>query len=178
MATKNNPCRDRRGSSWSRRRIGVVAALLAAIALTSPLAAAAQATDYAVGKAHWQGRRYPPAEASLLKHRKLPYGSTVEVDFMLGTGGCRIKAERVWGGNVLQHALQRYQMTKVSRETITRELKLCRKAVRAIEPGGAADSVAADRAAVESVIGPLAAAQGEFDLWFRKTHRVIGTPPE
>ena len=72
-------------------------AILVALTATS---AGAQSTSFSTGKAHWLGSRYPQALPPLKAARVEPNGRNAEVDYMLGTSGCRIAAQRRWGARV------------------------------------------------------------------------------
>ena len=101
--------------------------LVAALVLgAAPTAASAADSLFDRGKSHWLARRYPPARESLLSYRREVNAKKPHLDYMLGTSGCRIAAQRRWGGNVLDFVLYRYQLTPRSRRIIERERGLCR----------------------------------------------------
>ena len=64
---------------------------LALAALAAPSAAQMKSTNQSIraAKAVWLTRDYPAAYTRLNNVRKLPYGRTVEVDFMLATSACQ-----------------------------------------------------------------------------------------
>jgi len=97
----------------------------------------------------------PPLKAA----RAEPNGRNAEVDYMLGTSGCRIAGQRNWGARVLNFALYSYPLTASSRTTITEERDRC-VAAAPITPLSAAA-----RVAVSSAIVAGATARGKlFDF--------------
>ncbi|WP_310496446.1 hypothetical protein [Sandarakinorhabdus sp.] len=104
-----------------RDRRGLAAALLL-LALASPASADPR---YDRGKGDWLARSYPPARSNLLDYRSAGFGRTAEVDYMLGTSGCRIADQRKWGARVLGSILYRYPLTPSSRTLVAREQGLC-----------------------------------------------------
>ena len=97
-------------------------AILVALTATS---ATAQSASFSTGKAHWLGSRYPQALPPLKAARDEPNGRNAEVDYMLGTSGCRIASQRRWGARVLNFALYSYPLTSASRATIQSERDRC-----------------------------------------------------
>ncbi|WP_156255141.1 hypothetical protein [Sandarakinorhabdus oryzae] len=100
-------------------------AALIGIALLAAMPAAAGDPRYDQGKAEWLARSYPPARSTLLDYRRAGFGRTAEVDYMLGTSGCRIAEQRAWGARVLASILYRYQLNPASRDLVGRERLLC-----------------------------------------------------
>lgn len=83
---------------------------------------------YDVGRRAWESGDYAGARQTLLEYRKEPYGRRPDVDFMLGTSGCRLTDHRRWGGDVLDWMLYAYSLTYASRQTVASERDLCRGA--------------------------------------------------
>ena len=77
----------------------------------------------------WEERDYQSARSHLLGYRKTLNGRRPDVDFMLGTSGCRVDGKRDWGGDVLDWMLYAYALTAQSREIVRTERDLCRAAV-------------------------------------------------
>jgi hypothetical protein len=93
------------------------------------LAASADAQSlYDTGRQAWETGNYAVARDTLLQYRKEPYGRRVDVDFMLGTSGCRLEQYRTWGGDVLDWMLYSYSLTYASRVTVSHERDVCRGA--------------------------------------------------
>ena len=90
-----------------------------------PASATAQSL-YERGYEAWRARDYPTAHDLLLRFREEPYGRRPDVDFMLGTGGCRMAGKREWGYQVLDLMLYAYSLTYESRELIYHYLDRCR----------------------------------------------------
>ena len=80
---------------------------------------------YDEGKTHWYAAQYPDAYQKLLTYREEPYGRTAQVDYMLGTSGCRLSNRRDWGARVLRLMLYNYPLVEQSRQLVRRELDLC-----------------------------------------------------
>ena len=139
------------------RRPRTVELLLAATCLA--LAAgpvAAQSSNFTAGKRHWLASRYPQAMPPLKAFRAEPNGRNAEVDYMLGTSGCRIAAQRRWGARVLNFALYSYPLTAASRATITAERDRC------LRPGPVGALAAAARTAVDTAVVAGATARGKL----------------
>jgi hypothetical protein len=118
--------------------------------------ATAQSTNFTAGKRHWLASRYPQAMPPLKIARAEPNGRNAEVDYMLGTSGCRIAAQRRWGARVLNFALYSYPLTAASRATITAERDRC------LQPGPVGPLVAAARIAVDTAVVAGATARGKL----------------
>ena len=88
--------------------------------------AQAQETLYLEGKAEWERRAWPTAYVPLREYRLARYGRRPDVDYMLGTSGCRIDGLKTWGGNMLHAMLYAYPLTLESRRVVRQELRLCR----------------------------------------------------
>ncbi len=140
----------------TRRRSPVeLLAAVTCIALAgSP--ALAQSANLSAGKTHWLASRYSQALPPLKAHRAEPSGRNAEVDYMLGTGGCRTAAQRRWGARVLNFALYSYPLTGSSRATIISERDRC------LGGGTMAPLAVAARTAVSSAVVAGATARGKL----------------
>lgn len=118
--------------------------------------ASAQSPSFVQGKRHWLANRYVQAIPPLKTYRGEPYGRNAEVDYMLGTSGCRIAAQRQWGARLLNWALQYYPLTAASRATITSERDRCRG------PGPIGPLALAARTAVDTAVVAGATARGKL----------------
>ena len=98
---------------------------LALLALAAASQADAQSANYTRGRDNWLATRYPAAFPPLRLHRGEPYGRTAEVDYMLGTSGCRISGQRPWGARVLNYVLYSYALTSESRAQVQAQRDLC-----------------------------------------------------
>ncbi len=87
---------------------------------------------YDLGRQAWQDGRYRFAHDTLLEYRALPYGRRPDVDFMLGTSGCRIPERVEWGHGVLDWMLYAYALTYESRSLVRGERDLCRAAAQRV----------------------------------------------
>ena len=85
----------------------------------------AQVDNYRVGRERWLEAHYPQAYPPLTLYRSAPRGRTADVDYMLGTSGCRIADKRQWGGRVLNYVLYSYALTETSRERVIKERDQC-----------------------------------------------------
>ena len=101
---------------------------LAALAGLHVPAQAQQSENYRTGRQNWLATRYPQSMPPLKTHRAERYGRTAEVDYMLGTSGCRTSGQRSWGARVLNYVLYSYSLTGPSRDQVRSELALCRAA--------------------------------------------------
>ncbi len=110
----------------SRRMRRTIIRLANCVALSTPIAVAANPADYTVGKRAWVELHYPAAYPPLISYRGSPEGRTAEVDYMLGTSACRIDARRIWGARTLNYVLYSYQLSEVSRSMIASERDKCR----------------------------------------------------
>lgn len=97
--------------------------LISTLAFAEP--ALAQSA-YELGRNNWSMGRYGQAKPPLLTHRATRGGRTAEVDYMLGTSGCRISGSRTWGGRVLNFILYNYPLSRNGRELVSGELQRCR----------------------------------------------------
>jgi len=127
-------------------------AALAAVLLAAPVA---RAGDYEDGVRAWNERRYRPAYEVLVKLRETPYGRNAQVDYMLGTSGCRLPDLREWGVQVLEWMLRRYPLPEDCRAIIDGELARCRAAA-----ADASSLVTLDR--LGSIIGATARMSGKM----------------
>lgn len=134
------------------------AELLAAAACIALIGgpASAQSTNFSAGKTHWLAKRYVQAMPPLKLSRNEPSGRNAEVDYMLGTSGCRIATQRQWGARVLNYALYSYPLTGASRATITAERDRC------LRTGAIAPVSAASLMTVSSAIVAGATARGKL----------------
>jgi hypothetical protein len=106
-------------------KLAIRAATLAASLFVLPSSANAQ-DQYRVGREHWMMARYPEARPPLLGWRGARGGRTAEVDYMLGTSGCRIASARPWGARVLNFVLYSYPLSVGGRRLVDSELQRCR----------------------------------------------------
>ncbi len=81
---------------------------------------------YDRGRAAWSAGDYPGALTALLTFRQEPYGRRPDVDYMLGTSGCRVAERVTWGRDVLDWMLYAYALTYQSRVHVSRERDRCR----------------------------------------------------
>ena len=102
-------------------------ASLAACALLALATVAHAAPDprYVRGKSEWLAQRYPPASELLFDFRNRSSVRNAQIDYMIGTGGCRTKGRRAWGLGFLDWALYRYSLAPASRALVQRERDLC-----------------------------------------------------
>ncbi len=115
-------------------------------------------SEYDNGKQLWQQAKYKEAYQVLWPYREAtPYGRTAQVDYMLGTSGCRMdQGMRVWGGNVLDWMLHRYPLPEASRRIVQGQLSECRSE-REMVPVNVTTV-----AAIEGMIGSTARASGKM----------------
>jgi len=113
---------------------------------------------YDTGKQLWQQAQYQQAYQVLWPYRETtPYGRTAQVDYMLGTSGCRMSdGMRVWGGNVLDWMLHRYPLPEPSRRIVQNQLTECRSEREMLAVN------VATVAAIEGMIGSTARASGKM----------------
>ena len=81
---------------------------------------------YDEGKHEWEQQAWPGAYAPLREYRLINFGRRPDVDYMLGTSGCRIDGLQTFGVNMLNAMLYAYPLTPESREVVRNELDLCR----------------------------------------------------
>ncbi|MDA4846848.1 SH3 domain-containing protein [Hoeflea poritis] len=81
---------------------------------------------YDEGKFEWERQSWPAAYSPLREYRLLNFGRRPDVDYMLGTSGCRIDGLRTFGINMLNAMLYVYPLTAESRAIVQNELRLCR----------------------------------------------------
>jgi hypothetical protein len=96
------------------------------IATNFTLSAYGQETYYETGKSRWLAGNYSSAYDNLMIYRKQPYGRRPEVDYMLGTSGCRLTALRDWGYKLLEWMPYGYALTRKARELVNREMSRCK----------------------------------------------------
>jgi hypothetical protein len=130
------------------------------------------ASGYDTGKQLWQDAKYREAYEMLWPYRETtPYGRTAQVDYMLGTSGCRLPDLRVWGGNVLDWMLRRYALSEPSRKIVAQQLSECRTTSREL---AAVDG--ATVAAIENMIGSTARASGKTFYWVGRNEDINSYP--
>ena len=81
--------------------------------------------DYEKGKRSWFGQDYQSSYDYLMSYRSQPYGKRPEVDYMLGTSGCRLPGLRKWGADVLDWMCYAYPLLPESRRVVTNERDMC-----------------------------------------------------
>ncbi len=149
-----------------RRLLGVAALLLVCLV---PRMGAAE-TDYERGKQSWLALQYRAAYDSLMVFRTQPGGRRPEVDYMLGTSGCRLTPLRTWGYRVLDWMLYAYPLTRSSRQLVAAERDVCR---------GAATVVAAarfDRDMLDPVVSAGMTARGKMFYFVEEGAPVASYP--
>jgi hypothetical protein len=128
--------------------------LLLAWSLSAPLLAE---SNYDIGKKYWHQANYRKAYYHLSNYRGTSlYGRNAEVDYMLGTSGCRLSDLRIWGGNVLDWILRRYALSQQSRIIVQQQLALCRSNRDLGTVEGPAIS-----SSIETLFGAIARASGK-----------------
>lgn len=125
---------------------------------------------YESGRTAWLGGEYPKARKDLLDFRKELYGRRPDVDFMLGTSGCRIAMHRVWGHDVLDWMLYAYALTYESRQLVAHERDLCREATSAQQVETRLDQIVEERAA--GMTG-----YGKTFYWAQRDQQPVGSYP-
>lgn len=142
--------------------------LTLALALGVPVADA-RAEPYQEGKANWLAALYPDAYPPLMIHRAAPRGRTAEVDYMLGTSGCRISGKRDWGARVLNYVLYSYALTTESRARVIAERDKCRA------QGQLAALTASERTALERLVPAGATARTKM-FYFAEDRGIAAYP--
>lgn len=128
-------------------------------------------TGYDTGKRLWQAAKYREAYEVLWPYRETtPYGRTAQLDYMLGTSGCRLPDLRVWGGNVLDWMLHRYALSQPSRRIVGEQLSECRSTRELVSVDGATV------AAIENMIGSTARASGKAFYWVGRDEDINSYP--
>jgi len=95
----------------------------------------AMAEDYyGLGKARWEARDYQAAYDYLKLFRKQPYGKRPEVDYMLGTSGCRLPDLRAWGREVLECMPYWYVLSSQSKDLVKHEVEVCKLLIQQALP--------------------------------------------
>lgn len=145
---------------------------LLALGLASACGLAMANEDYDLGRQHWRQGEYREAYIRLWRYRAQPYGRTAQVDYMLGTSGCRLDDLRDWGGNVLAWVLHRYPLSLASHDIVQRELRQCRSA------GTIAAVDAASAQALDGLIGASARASGKSFYWADQNEVVNAYPAQ
>lgn len=112
---------------------------------------------YEAGKLRWLATDYPPAYDKLGEFRREPFGRRPEVDYMLGTSGCRMTGKEEWGARVLRYTLYNYPLVDGSRALVRRELALCQAATSPLGP------MTANAQMVDSFVA--AGASGSGKMW-------------
>jgi hypothetical protein len=103
-------------------------AACALVALATVVHAAPTDPAYVKGKSEWLAQRYPAASEVLFDYRGRTATRTAQIDYMIGTSGCRTPGRRAWGLSFLDWALNRYSLAPASRALLLREHDLCRGA--------------------------------------------------
>lgn len=87
------------------------------------------------GKQSWLQHNYQTAYEKLGLYRLQPYGQTAEVDYMLGTSGCRLEGLIHWGYTFLDRILYVYSSSLSNRdkEIILKQRNICFKIYHARE---------------------------------------------
>lgn len=117
-------------------------------------------SDYELGKSFWRQAKYREAYTYLLKYRDTSlYGRNAQVDYMLGTSGCRLSDLRVWGGNVLDWILRRYALTDQSRKIVQQQLAECRSKQTIVPVDNATIFY------IENIMGTIDQASGKTFYW-------------
>ena len=143
--------------AWRTYKIHCILLFIIGVALSIPLTGYAE-DDYEVGRQHWLEGHYREAYTYLWRYRQEPYGRTAQVDYMLGTSGCRLDDLRDWGCKVLEWLLNRYALPETSRALVMRELELCRsQQITASNPQTVL--------IVQDTIGASARASGKTFYW-------------
>ena len=149
-----------RNAQYIKVALGVLS--LIALLMTIPLPAAGE-DDYESGQEHWKQGNYRDAYTCLMRHREKLYGRMADVDYMLGTSGCRLDDLRGWGCEVLEWMLYRYALSEQARCIVREELSRC----RAVDPVPASISPESIKA-IASIIGASTHASGKTYYWVGK----------
>jgi len=128
------------------RRLVRLPALIVA-ALVMPTGAAAEDVLFEEGLAAWEAGEYAIAYDKLIEYRNGPYDRRPEVDYILGTSGCRMPERHAWGHDVLDWMLYAYPLTEDSRATIADERDRCKDEVMAGRTLRGIDKIVEERAA-------------------------------
>ena len=120
----------------------VSAVLLALLASSAGAQTAPTDPRYIEGKRAWLSRRYPPSTSLLFDFRSHQQLRSAQLDYMIGTGGCRTPGRRAWGMSYLDWALYRYSLSPASRALVLRERDLCRSGATLPALDGAVASAA------------------------------------
>jgi hypothetical protein len=85
------------------------------------------------GRQYWKQKDYRKAYETLGLYWHQPYGQTAEVDYMLGTSGCRLEGLVQWGYGFLERILYLYSSTlsDKNKEIILYERNICFNAYHA-----------------------------------------------
>ena len=105
------------------------------------------------GLAAWDAGEYSLAYDKLIEYRKGPYGRRPEVDYMLGTSGCRMPERHAWGHDVLDWMLYAYPLTDESRATVVDERDRCREEIMSGRTLRGIDKIVEERAAAMTGFG-------------------------
>lgn len=128
---------------------------LPALALFALAGPALGQSAYERGRNEWSDGRYPQAKPPLLTHRTMRGGRTAEVDYMLGTSGCRIAGQRVWGARVLNYILYSYPLSRSGRDLVSAEMRHCRSTAALAALSNSARSGISDLAPGATASGKL-----------------------
>lgn len=122
------------------------------------------------GKHSWLQENYRSAYDDLISYRKQPYGRRPDVDYMLGTSGCRMEGRQKWGADVLDWMLYAYPLTSNSRGLVTHERDICRDAASPLLAAGASVS------GIEDEISAGMSARGKTFYWVDRAVPVNSYP--
>ncbi len=137
-------------------RSGLLAALLGGTLLALASSPPVRADDYADGVRFWHSHDYRSAYDALSRFRETPYGRNAQVDYMLGTSGCRLEDLHDWGQAYLAWMLRRYALPEDYRRIVQGALTSC----QAPSPAPAAEPVAVDQ--LGDVIGATSRLSGKM----------------
>lgn len=108
------------------KRLPILLAALIAAALPVPAAAQMKATNAVIreAKSVWLAKNYAAAYPRLTQARALPYGRTVEVDFMLGTSACQT-GRKPEGLRLLGGLLANKSLKAPARQAVRKQIDSC-----------------------------------------------------
>lgn len=84
----------------------------------------ASARLFETGKKQWIAKQYAKSKVTLTEYRGLPYGKNIDVDYMLGTGDCRL-GSYAEGKNRLYGMIKRYDLAPEVHKLVSTELEKC-----------------------------------------------------
>lgn len=151
-------------------KIVIVLIVLLIMAFCFNLSIAAAENLLESGKNEWLSGKYQSAYDKLIDYRKQPYGRRPDVDYMLGTSGCRLAGLQKWGADVLDWMLYAYPLTIKSREMVAKERDICRSAQNPLLTASASVSE------IDDEISAGMSARGKTFYWLDKTVPVNSYP--